>query len=147
MEVDKRFGSKRPGRLSRADIRMCARTEAVERAGVQREPLGYAASSQTSDRRDAVDAAALRKRITDKLVGDVSEAMYPSATMLNRVEAALATPDDLAEYAETLVEKVEATRFPSADMLKRLDGLVTRLEALERQQQQRRQLEVARERS
>ena len=37
-----------------------------------------------------MDAAALRKRITDKLVGDVSETMYPSATMLNRVEAALA---------------------------------------------------------
>jgi len=92
-----------------------------------------------------MDAAALRKRITDKLVGDVEEAMYPSATMLNRVESALATPDDVAEYAETLVKKVEETRFPSTDMLNRLDGLVTRLEALERQQQQRRQLEATRE--
>jgi predicted transcriptional regulator len=94
-----------------------------------------------------VDAAALRKRITDKLVGDVSETMYPSATMLNRVEAALATPDDVAEYAETLVKKVEETRFPSTEMLNRLDGLVTRLETLERQQQQRRQLQAAQERS
>jgi hypothetical protein len=94
-----------------------------------------------------VNAAALRKRITDKLVGDVEQAMYPSAPMLNRVEAALATPDDLAEYAETLVRKVEGTQFPSTDMLNRLDALVTRLEMLERQQQQRRQLEAARERS
>ena len=94
-----------------------------------------------------MDAAALRKRITDKLVGDVSETMYPSATMLNRVEAALATPDDVAEYAETLVKKVEETRFPSTEMLNRLDGLVTRLETLERQQQQRRQLQAAQERS
>jgi len=92
-----------------------------------------------------VDAAALKKRITDRLLGDVEEAMYPSVTMLNRVEVALKTPADVAAYAETLVKKVEESRFPSTEMLNRLDGLVTRLENLERQQQQRRQLEAARE--
>lgn len=91
-----------------------------------------------------MQAAALRKRITDKLLGDIEEAMYPSVTMLNRVEAVLPTPADVAGYAETPVKKVEETRFPNTEMLNRLDGLATRLETFE---QQRRQLEASQERS
>jgi hypothetical protein len=58
-----------------------------------------------------VDAAKLRERITHKLIDNIQDAMYPSVTMLDRVEAALATADDVADYAETLVEKVEETLF------------------------------------
>ena len=64
--------------------------------------------------------------------------MYPSVTMLDRVEAALTTPEDVADYAETLVKKLEETRFPSTQMLNRLDRLVSRLEELEQQQERRR---------
>jgi hypothetical protein len=41
--------------------------------------------------------------------------------------------DDLLDYTEMLVKKVE-DRFPSTEMLNRLDRLVGRLEQLERQQ-------------
>lgn len=91
-------------------------------------------------RRPDLDASALRTRITQKLLNDVNDVMYPSGTMLDRVEARLATPDDVAAYAETLIGKVEETKYPSTQMLDRLDGLVDRLEQLE-QQQRRRQAE------
>ena len=89
-----------------------------------------------------MDAAKLRERITHKLIDNIDEAMYPSVPMLDRVEAALATPEDVADYAETLMKKVEETRFPSTEMLNRLDRLADRLEKLE-QQERRRQSEAA----
>ena len=81
-----------------------------------------------------MNASALRERITQKLLKQIDESEYPSVTMLDRAEIALGTPDDLSDYAETLVKKVEATQFPSTEMLNRLDGLVERLEQIERRQ-------------
>jgi hypothetical protein len=87
-------------------------------------------------------ATDLRKRVTTRLLEEISEVQYPSTTMLNRVEPTLAGPDDLSDYIEVLVEKVEATRFPSISLLNRLDGLLDQLEQFE--QQQRRQAEASR---
>jgi len=87
-----------------------------------------------------MNATTLRKRLNQNLIVDVNEMRFPSVTMMNRLEARLATADDLAAYAETLVRKVEATRYPSISMLNRVDGLLDRLEQLERG----RQLEAAR---
>lgn len=82
-----------------------------------------------------MDAADLRKRLTQNLLDDINEAQFPSITMMNRVESTLATEEDLADYIEVLVKKVEATRFPSISMLNRLDGLLDQLEQVEQQQQ------------
>jgi hypothetical protein len=79
-----------------------------------------------------MDATALRKRIIHKLLEDIEEVQFPSPTMMDRVEPTLATTDDLADYAEVLVKKVEATRYPSISMLNRLDGLIDQLEQVER---------------
>lgn len=81
-----------------------------------------------------MNASTLRRRITKTLLNQVDDVMYPSVTMLDRVEARLSTPEDVAAYAETLVAKVEGTTHPSTQMLNRLDGLVDRLEQLEQQQ-------------
>ena len=81
-----------------------------------------------------MNTPALREKISHKLIKQIDESEYPSVTMLNRAEVALATADDLSDYAETLVKKVEATQFPSTEMLNRLDGLVERLEQIERRQ-------------
>jgi hypothetical protein len=86
-----------------------------------------------------MDAAALRKRLNQSLFDEIDEVQFPSVTMMNRAEAALGTRDDLADYIEVLVKKVEATRFPSISMLNRLDGLLDQLEQVE----QREQLETA----
>jgi hypothetical protein len=79
-----------------------------------------------------MDAGTLRKRITQTLMKDIEEVHFPSVTMLDRVEATLASPDDLADYTEILVKKVEDTRYPSIAMLNRLDGLIAQLEQAER---------------
>jgi hypothetical protein len=81
-------------------------------------------------------AATLRKRLMDSLLAEIEEVQFPSITMMDRIESALATPDDVAEYAEVLVKKVEATRFPSISMLNRIDGLLDNLESMEQRQQQ-----------
>ena len=52
-----------------------------------------------------------------------------------QVESTLATREDLADYIEVLVKKVEATRFPSISMLNRLDGLLDQLDQVEQQQE------------
>jgi predicted transcriptional regulator len=79
-----------------------------------------------------MDAATLRERVTRKLIEDIQQVEYPSVTMMDRVEAVLAT-DTLGDYAEALLEKIEASRFPSISMLNRLDGLIAQLEQAERQ--------------
>ena len=82
-----------------------------------------------------MNAAALRKRLTQSLLDEINEVQFPSVTMMDRVEAALGTPGDLTDYTEVLVKKVEATRYPSISLLNRLEGLLDRLEQFERLQQ------------
>ena len=80
-----------------------------------------------------MDSTALRQRVTNKLLHEIDDVQYPSSAMLNRLEERLASYDDVAGYAEALVEKVEATRFPSVDLMKRIDRLLEQLERAERQ--------------
>jgi hypothetical protein len=83
-----------------------------------------------------MDAAQLHERITSSLLREIDEVDYPSVTMLNRVEAALTTRQDVAGYADVLVKKLEATRYPSIALLNRLDGMVARLNEVERREQE-----------
>ena len=82
-----------------------------------------------------MNATALRQRITKSLLDEIDEVQFPSVTMMNRAEGALASRDDLANYAEVLVKKVEATHYPSISILNRLDGLLDRLEQAEQREQ------------
>ena len=82
-----------------------------------------------------MNATALRQRITKSLLDEIDEVQFPSVTMMNRAEGALASRDDLATYAEVLVKKVEATHYPSISILNRLDGLLDRLEQAEQREQ------------
>jgi hypothetical protein len=79
-----------------------------------------------------MDATTLRERIAQTLMKDIDEVQFPSVSMMDRVEASLASPDDLADYAEVLVKKVEDTRYPSISMLDRLNRLIDQLEQAER---------------
>ena len=82
-----------------------------------------------------MDSTALRERLTKSLLKEIDEVQFPSVTMMDRAEAALAGQDDLANYAEVLVNKVEATKYPSISMLNRIDGLLEQLEQAERRQE------------
>ena len=82
-----------------------------------------------------MDADEMRKRLTQSLLDDINEVQFPSVTMMSRVEATLGERDDLADYIEVLVKKVEATRYPSISLLNRLDGLLDQLEQAERREE------------
>ena len=80
-----------------------------------------------------MDAQELRTRLNKSLLNKVEETNFPSSEMLSRVEATLATHDELAEYGEMLVKKVEGTRFPSSELLARAETIVAELAASERE--------------
>jgi hypothetical protein len=82
-----------------------------------------------------MNASHLRERLTKHLLDEIGQVQFPSATMLNRVEAELWSAEALADYAEILVEKVEATRFPSISMLDRIGAVIARLEEAEQREQ------------
>ncbi|SDT45741.1 hypothetical protein SAMN04515669_4148 [Jiangella sp. DSM 45060] len=62
---------------------------------------------------------AVRKAVLAALMRKVGADQYPSPTMLDHIEALL-TDDDIAEYAELLMERVEEDLYPSIPMLQRL---------------------------
>lgn len=75
-----------------------------------------------------MDASALRQRLLDKLLDEIKEEQYPSATFMDMVEAELRTPDQVEDYAEVLLEKIESSRFPSIPMLKRFEAVLAQVD-------------------
>ena len=57
----------------------------------------------------------IRERFVDLLLERVKADPYPSVMHMDMLEALLNRPDQLVEYLEALMEKVESTRFPSHD--------------------------------
>jgi hypothetical protein len=73
------------------------------------------------------DVAEVRSQLHDAvyatLIENIRRDRYPSATMMNMVEAGL--PErQLRAYAAALLDKVAGDRFPSIDMVKRLTNLL-----------------------
>ena len=54
---------------------------------------------------------------------------YPSLAQMDLLEATVTSPDQLAEYLEALMEKVEETRVPSLTMLRRIQRITAKLPA------------------
>jgi hypothetical protein len=54
---------------------------------------------------------------------------YPSRLHMDMLEATLSDPDQVVEYLEALIEKVENTRFPSHTMLERIQRIVAMMPA------------------
>ena len=57
------------------------------------------------------------------LLDRVREENFPSTEHLDRLEAAIRTPQQLREYVELLFERVARTRYPSSAMLNRIQRL------------------------
>ncbi|MDT4906514.1 MAG: hypothetical protein QOH52_4530 [Pseudonocardiales bacterium] len=74
--------------------------------------------NQTDDVR-----AQLHDALYRMLIDKVRHDRYPSATMMNMVEAGL-DERRLRAYAQVLLDKVGDDQFPSIDMLKRLTNLL-----------------------
>jgi hypothetical protein len=71
----------------------------------------------------------IRERYVQLLLDRVRVDPFPSVEHMNIIEATVRNPDQLVEYLEALMEKVEATRFPSLQMLRRIQRIAVMLPA------------------
>jgi hypothetical protein len=71
----------------------------------------------------------LRERFVQILLDRIRAEPYPSPDQMDLLEATVTSPDQLVEYIEALMEKVESTRFPSLTMLRRIQRIAAQLPA------------------
>jgi hypothetical protein len=71
----------------------------------------------------------LRERYVQILLDRIRDEPYPSLAQMDLLEATVTSPDQLAEYLEALMEKVETTRFPSLTMMRRIQRIASCLPA------------------
>ena len=71
----------------------------------------------------------LRERYVQILLDRIRAEPYPSLAQMDLLEATVTSPDQLAEYLEALMEKVETTRFPSLTMMRRIQRITSQLPA------------------
>ena len=64
----------------------------------------------------------VRSRTLRLLLDKVHADTYPSSTMLDMVERLLA-PDDVGDYAEVLMAKIDGENYPSYALVQRLMAL------------------------
>ena len=69
--------------------------------------------------------ATLQETYYDLLLERVKADNFPSHQLLNRLEAAIYTPEQLTEYVNLLLENISRTRYPSHQMLRRAERLLT----------------------
>jgi hypothetical protein len=65
----------------------------------------------------------LRDRYLEVLLERISEDQYPSGELMDRVEAAITTREQLETYVAVLIEKADETWYPSKAMLDRINRL------------------------
>jgi hypothetical protein len=69
----------------------------------------------------------IKQRFVQLLLERVRADPYPSLDQMNLLEATVRDPDQLVEYLEVLMEKVETARFPSLSMLRRIQRIAAML--------------------
>jgi hypothetical protein len=66
----------------------------------------------------------LQQRYFDVLMERVRNDRYPSLQLMDRLEAAIYTPEQVIEYVDMLIEKVDETWYPSGQMLDRVQRML-----------------------
>jgi hypothetical protein len=66
----------------------------------------------------------LQQRYYDILMERCRNDRYPSHQLLNRLESAIYTPEQLIEYVDLLIEKTDESWYPSGQLLDRLDRML-----------------------
>ena len=64
----------------------------------------------------------IRDALYGSLIDKIRNDTYPSATMMDAVEAGM-SEEQLGDYAEALLEKVQNDQYPSIDLMRRLAAL------------------------
>ena len=70
--------------------------------------------------------ATVQQHYFDVLMHRVRNDRYPSHQLMDRIELALATPDQVADYIDMLIDKVDETWYPSGQMLDRIQHMLER---------------------
>lgn len=68
----------------------------------------------------------IQQQYYDVLMHRVRNDRYPSHQLLNRIEQALSTSEQVAEYIAMLIEKVDESWYPSGQMLDRIQRMLER---------------------
>lgn len=66
----------------------------------------------------------LQQRYFDILMERCRNDRYPSHQLLNRLESAIYTPEQLTEYIDVLLEKTDESWYPSGQILDRIDRML-----------------------
>src|SRR2546430_17665796 len=66
----------------------------------------------------------LQEHYYNSLLAHVRSDRYPSSQLMNRLEAMVATSDQVADYLEVLMEKVDSSRYPSSQILDRIERVM-----------------------
>src|SRR5437763_8729882 len=90
--------------------------------------LSCAAEELEGRRRRKMDGSAMRQRMLEMQIRQIEDERFPSVAMMNQVEGAIQTREQLEEYAQILLEKFESTRFPSLAMCNRMEAIAAKLE-------------------
>lgn len=67
---------------------------------------------------------ATQQRYIDVLMERVRQDRYPSHQLLDRIEAALYTSEQVADYCELLLEKIDESWYPSGQLLNRMQRML-----------------------
>ena len=73
-------------------------------------------------------ASDLRGRYVELLLGRFEETSFPSAPMMDRLEAAITDREAAERYVGALLDAIDESDFPSPQMLDRVNRLLGRLE-------------------
>jgi hypothetical protein len=72
-----------------------------------------------------VNGQTLQERYVQLLLDRVRQDPYPSPVQMDLIEATIRDSEQLVDYIEALLEKVESTRFPSLSMLRRIQRIAS----------------------
>jgi hypothetical protein len=72
--------------------------------------------------------AAARDRYYELVLDKIEADRYPSGELMDRLEAAVTSREELEGYLAVLLDKIEADHYPSKQMLDRVLGLALSVE-------------------
>jgi hypothetical protein len=68
--------------------------------------------------------ATQQERLYEMLMERVRDDKYPSNQLLNRIEETMWTSEQLVEYIDLLLDKIDAAWYPSLQLLDRVQRLM-----------------------
>ena len=68
--------------------------------------------------------ASAQERYLAMLMERIRQDRYPSHQLMNRVEAAFWTPEQVEEYVDLLLEKADESWYPSGQLLDRIHRML-----------------------